>query len=143
VGVAEDLAGYEGVLDAHAAPVTGSVLVRYEPQKIELPRLVALIIRIGGLHGLALDVPEDLDAKPTPGASVRRAAAAVDRRVRGATAGKMDLRAALPAALAGTGIAMLFAGRRRVPAWYDLLFWSFVTFVNLNPPETAATRDGA
>jgi hypothetical protein len=38
---------------------------------------------------------------------------------------------------------MLFAGRRLVPAWYDLLFWSFVTFVNLNPPQQAAPRDGA
>jgi hypothetical protein len=36
---------------------------------------------------------------------------------------------------------MLLAGKRLVPAWYDLLFWGFVSFCNLNPPAATAPQD--
>jgi hypothetical protein len=128
------LAELDGVLEARAAALTGSLLVRYEPTAIELPRLVATIVRLGGLHGIALEAAEDWESRPTPGATVRRALGALDQRARAATSGRIDLRAAVPAALAGTGLAMFLAGRRRIPEWYDLLFWGFVTFCNMNPP---------
>jgi hypothetical protein len=63
---------------------------------------------------------------------------ALDQRVRAASGGRVDLRVAIPAALAGTGVAMFLGGRRRVPEWYDLLFWGFVAFCNVNPPGQRA-----
>jgi hypothetical protein len=131
--VSQQLGTIDGVIDAQASAVTGSVLVRYEPAKVELPRLVALIVRLGGLHGLLLEVADDFESKPPPGAHVRRVLDALDRRVRRASAGRLDLRVAVPAALAGTGLAIFLGGRRRVPEWYDLLFWGFVAFCNMNP----------
>jgi hypothetical protein len=110
------------------------LLVRYEPGQVDLRRLVATIVRLGGLHGIALEKAEDWESKPPPGATVRRMLGALDQRARAASSGRMDLRAAVPAALAGTGLAMFLAGRRRVPEWYDLIFWGFVTFCNMNPP---------
>jgi hypothetical protein len=132
--VSQRLADQDGVLEARASALTGSLLVRYEPSEVELPRLVATIVRLGGLHGIALEAAEDWESKPPPGTTVRRVLGALDERARAASSGRIDLRAAVPAALAGTGLAMFLAGRRRVPEWYDLLFWGFVTFCNLNPP---------
>jgi Heavy metal associated domain 2 len=138
--VAEDLRAVDGVVDASASPVTGSLLVRYEPRRVELPRLVAFIVRAGGLHGLSLDVPERWEDKPSPGQAIRRVLGAADRSVRGATGGHADIRSAVPSALVGTGLAMFLAGRRRIPEWYDLVFWGFVAFCNLNPSETNAAH---
>jgi hypothetical protein len=55
----------------------------------------------------------------------------------------VDLRAAVPGSLAAGGLAMLLFGRRMTPAWYDMIFWSFVTFMNLNRPKDEAANDGA
>src|SRR5438128_651660 len=79
---------------------------------------------------------------PRQGAIVRDTLEALERKLRAASSGAVDLRVALPGALAGGGLLMFLAGRRRIPEWYDLLFWSFVTFCNLNPPTQADGDDG-
>jgi len=73
---------------------------------------------------------------------VRDALDSWDRVVRRASRGQLDLRAALPGALAAAGVGVLLFGKRRIPEWYDLLFWSFVTFVNLNPTAKDGHPDG-
>jgi hypothetical protein len=135
--VVEGLRALDGVFESTTSAVTGSVLVRYDPAKLELPRLVAIIVRLGGLHGLHLVV--DPEEQPAPGQRIREVLGAVDRRARSASHGWLDLRTAAPAALTGTGIAMFLAGRRRIPEWYDLLFWGFVTFCNMNPAGSPQT----
>jgi hypothetical protein len=139
--VATELRALDGVTECTTSPITGSVLIRYEPTQVQLPKLVATIVRTGGLHGLALVTPPD-EASPAPGERMRRALGEVDRRARVASNGRLDLRTAIPAALAGTGLAMLLTRRRRVPEWYDLLFWGFVTFCNMNPKASPAPDDG-
>ena len=96
-----------------------------------------MLVRLGGLHGLEVDVrTEDIDRMPRPGTRVRDAIGAWDRLTRHASEGRIDLRTAVPATLAAAGLGIFFFGKRRTPEWYDLLFWSFVTFVNLNPTST-------
>lgn len=124
----------EGVVSASSSPITGSVLVTYDAAVVQLPRLVALIIRTGALHGIALELPDGGDRPPSGGARVRSALAALNAEVHRKSKGTVDLKVAIPAALTGTGLLMLLGGKRRVPEWYDLLFWGFVTFSNLNPP---------
>lgn len=122
-----------GVSSATASALTGSVLVLYDPAETQILRLLRAIVLTGGLAGLAVD---RRDAEPTrpPGDRVRDALRGLDARIRGAAGGKADLRVAVPSTLAVLGLGkLLTGGATRVPEWYDLLFWSFVTFSNLNP----------
>ena len=140
--VAQRVAEEPGVLEARSSPVTGSLLVLYDPRELQLPRLIHLLIRVGGLHGLAVDPANDWMTRPEGGTRVRAAFAKMNDAVRAATTGKVDMRVALPGALASSGILMFLAGRRRVPEWYDLIFWAFVTFSNMNPRQGEAVPQG-
>jgi hypothetical protein len=141
--VAQRVAQEEGVTSATASPVTGSLLVLYEPRELQLPRLIHLLVRAGGLYGIEVDAANDWKHEPEDGAKVRAAFAKVNDAVRAATSGTIDMKVALPGTLAGTGLLMFLAGRRRVPEWYDLIFWAFVTFSNLNPRADAKHEEDA
>lgn len=134
--VSQRLREEPGVADVEAATRTGSLVIKYDPAVVQLTRIVQLLVRLGGLHGLEVDVrTEDIDRMPRPGTHVRDLMGLWDRAMRHATEGRLDLRTSVPGALAAAGLGILFFGKRRTPEWYDLLFWSFVTFVNLNPPK--------
>ncbi len=141
--VAQRIAEEHGVTGASMSPVTGSLLVSYDPREIQLPRLVHLLVQIGGLQGIELDPTNDWQHAPDDGARVRAFFGQINDVVRSATNRKVNMRVAVPGMLAGTGLAMLLAGSRRVPEWYDLMFWALGTFTTLNPtPEDAvAPRD--
>ncbi len=132
--VAARIAEEPGVTEVKTSPVTGSLLVLYEPRVLQLPRLVQALVRAGGLRGIEVDAREDWSRQPSHGARVREVVGQWNRVVQKVTDGKVDMRAAVPGSLAATGLAMLLAGRRRVPEWYDMIFWAYVTFSNLNPP---------
>ena len=133
--VVEELRAHEGVTSASLSRVTGSVLVTYDATVLQLPRLLALIIRTGALQGIALEPALGEAAPPSGGARVRSALGAFNGRLHGASGGAVDLSVAVPGVLTGTGLLMLLAGRRRIPEWYDLLFWGFTAFCSLNPPR--------
>jgi hypothetical protein len=133
--VAERVGSEPGVTHVKAGRLTGSLLIVYEPRQLQLPRLVQLLVRAGGLRGVEVDSNAQWEAQPTQGVRVRRSLGAANESVRRKTGGAVDLRAAVPGTLAAAGAAMFFAGRRRIPEWYDLLFWAFVTFSNLNRPD--------
>lgn len=140
-GVAVELRGESGVASAVASPLTGSLLVTYEPAEVELPRLIAMIVRLGGLHGIELSLPDGWTLATSQGTRVREALSRANDKLTGRTRGAVDLRVAIPAVLASTGVAFFALGRRRIPEWYDLLFWSFVAFSNLNPHVTGQRRE--
>jgi hypothetical protein len=130
--VAVALRGESGVTSATAIALTGSLLVEYDAQAVQLPWLVQLIVRLAGLEGLAAD---HHGGEPRfTGQGVRRALDRWNGTMVGATRGRIDARVAVPSALAGLGVLRFVFGNRRLPEWYDLLFWSFVTFSNLNHP---------
>ena len=129
--VATQLAAEPGVSSATPTPFTGSLLVLYDARTLQLPWLIQLISKIAQLDGIEADHTGEL----IPGGPAIRTA--LDRwngAVFGASRGTIDARTAVPGALATLGTLSLLFGRRGLPQWYDLLFWSFVTFVNLNPP---------
>lgn len=131
--VAQRVGEEHGVSSAAMSPVTGSLLVTYDPRELQLPRLIHLLVRVGGLHGIEVDAANDWQHKDEDGVRVRAFFGQINDAVRAATSGTLDMKVAVPGTLAGTGLLMFLAGRRRVPEWYDLLFWAFVTFSNLNP----------
>jgi hypothetical protein len=139
--------GEPGVSEVTASEVTGSILILYDPRQTQLLRLLRKLIQTSGVHGVEVD-QEELESALRPGERIRGKLGDVDARVRHAAGGAVDLRVGIPGVLASLGFAKLAFGRRRIPEWYDLLFWSFVTFSNLNPPkvepsEPRSNRHGA
>jgi hypothetical protein len=128
-----------GVASATSSEVTGSLLVLYDPKETQILRLLRAIVHAGGLAGIEVDRADAEPAPAPPGDRVRGALGKLDDRIREAAKGTIDARTAVPATLAVFGLGKLLRGSLRSPEWYDLLFWSFVTFSNLNP---RADRDG-
>lgn len=129
-----------GVTSANATALTGSLLVIYDPRVLQLPKLVQTLIRLGGLHGIAVDEADAWRDRPDQGDNVRAAFAAVNGALLGGSRGAIDMRTLFPAALAGTGVALFLSGRRRAPEWYDLLNWALMTFWNMNPRDGGTER---
>jgi hypothetical protein len=130
--VAERVRAENGVESALVTPRTGSLLVEYRARELQLPRLVEIILRAGGLEGVAAD--RGLLGAPQ-GQVVRQVVDQWNEQLIDVTRGRVDARTAVPGTLATLGVVRLLLGPRTMPEWYDLLFWSFVTFVNLNPPR--------
>jgi hypothetical protein len=120
-----------GVTSASASELTGSVLVLYDPRRTQILRLLRTIVLTGGLAGVEVDRAERRGGA-SPGDRMRGAFERLDAAARTAAEGKLDLRTAVPGTLALLGLGKLLGGPVREPEWYDLMFWSFVTFANLN-----------
>jgi hypothetical protein len=144
--VQKQLATLPVVRHVEVNPVTGSVLVLYDPADS------AAIAQLGRLM-----IPDlDLDALPGPdglerangvvSASPAEAVAAFTRRLNerleAATGGTVDLRFILPASLFAGGLLRLVASRKvPSPTWYDFLWFAFGTYFTLNrgqDPDTPA-----
>jgi hypothetical protein len=138
--VVDRVSAEPGVTSATVSPITGSVLVLYDPHETQILPLLRTIVVTGGLAGLAVDHVEPIAGAP-PGDRVRDLLGRLDARVREVASGHVDLRTAVPATLVLLGLHKLLTGVVREPEWYDLVFWSFVTFSNLNPrPEPSSTQ---
>jgi hypothetical protein len=138
--VAEQIRGETGVVAATVSSRTGSLLVEYRAREVQMPRLVELILRVGRLDAIAVD------RGPLPGPRGPALRETLDRwnqRLYGASHGKLDGKSGVPGLLAGLGVLRLVIGPVRIPEWYDLLFWSFVTFVNLNPSQDSSENGNA
>ncbi len=131
--VAEALRGEAGVQSATATALTGSLLVEYDATAVQLPWLVQLIVQLGGLAGIAAD--HHGGAPRFTGPAIREAVERWNGMLVGASRGRIDARVAVPTTLASLGVLRFVLGNRRLPEWYDLMFWSYVTFTNLNPPK--------
>ena len=121
------------VTGAEPSRITGSLLVLYDPGRLQLPRLVQIIVRTGHLSGLEVDATEDWTKREAPGERLRVAIGGLNRRMREASGGRLDGRVAIPAALLAGGIGLLLRAPI-VPNWWDLTFWAYTTFHNMNPP---------
>ncbi len=143
--VAGRVAQNPGVTAVDVSRATGSIVIDYEPKRIELPLLVRLIVWEAGLGGVVVDAPAPGRGRgePSQGGRLRSAAASLNESLQERCGGKVDMRTALPGGLAAGGLAMLLFGRRRAPAWYDLIFWALVTFWNLNASSAATQRGDA
>jgi Heavy metal associated domain 2 len=134
------------VTGAETSRVTGSLLVTYDPDAMQLPRLVQLIVRTGRLGGLEVDASGDWTQREPPGERVRLAMERLNAHLREVSGGRLDGRVAVPGALLAGGLALLFRAPV-VPNWWDLTFWAYSTFHNMNPPPgkppTGGPDDGS
>ncbi|HEY1695292.1 MAG TPA: hypothetical protein VGG39_24155 [Polyangiaceae bacterium] len=132
------------VTSTTSSALTGSILVLYDPEALQLPKLVQIIVVTGGLSGLEFDAANDWMQKPPTGDRLRGAIGVFNERMREATGGRMDGRVVVPAALLAGGLSLLFK-RPMLPNWFDLTFWAYTTFNNMNPakPPRRQPADGS
>jgi len=110
----------ESVEAVRVSPMTGSVLLCYDPDEISPDLLVAAIIKI-----LRLD--DELNQVPSSvvGRELREVSHALNRAVYDRTGGIIDLRTALFLTLAAVGVTRLRrGGMLALPAGFTLLWWA-------------------
>jgi hypothetical protein len=123
-----------GVRRVEVNPVTGSLLVEYDPEALDLaaslraieelsPELGELAVDGDGMGALADWLTR------SPNGAADPAAPGVGRR---AGAGVPSL---IPFSLAALGVGRLLSGNRMLPQWYDLLWFAFSTHHLLNRPQ--------
>src|SRR5262249_50970337 len=117
------------------------LLVHYDTHDVQLPHLVQCILAAGGFSAVEVDAPIAGVPALTQGDRIRAALGRANDVLRQASTGRLDMRATVPGALVGLGLLRLLGRRPELPQWYDFLFWSFVTFVNLNPPKSEPPWD--
>lgn len=146
-----------------AAPLTGSVVVHYDPEAITSPpHLLALSEAVTELFpGLDLtELPRLLSSGGiSPSGSPSSLAAGIttffsqlNSQVSAATGGLVDLKVLLPVSLFGLGVRALLTDSKPRPVWYDYFWFGFSIFVMLNrtlwegaaaPPESAGSAADA
>jgi len=135
------LSAVQGIRLVETNPLTGSVLVLYDAQAVtSLDSLRALLeplsrffpgIDLGELEAWFLS-RNGSDSDPPVASQVSALFGTLNAGVREATGG-IDLKVLLPLALCVLGIRGLLVLEKAVfPTWYDLLWFSFGTFVMLN-----------
>lgn len=127
-----------GVREVRAHPSTGSVLVVYEPARVDAGQL---LMGIAGRARLAI-------AEPTPqGAPPQRifdAAHALDEQVREWSDGRFGLGFVVPVALSfGSLASFVWSAHRRAPRWDNLLYWGVQFFRAFNDDRHAERRRDA
>jgi len=143
--VAFALAQYPGVVEVRCHPFTGSFLVLYDERHLPVERLIEGLRDATGARevvrpGELLPLP-DRDG-PAPPSAVGRAVARLFHDLNAdllrATGGGVDLGVLMSAALVTLGGAEVVATRRLPPPpWFNLAWWSFQSFMNV---EGAALR---
>jgi hypothetical protein len=148
--VERQLAGLAVVRRVAVSPVTGSVLVIYDPADsaaiADLARIMIPGLDLDGLSSPGAGDPAVAAATATsaPAVAVADFARRLNTRVEAAT-GVADLRFLVPASLFVGGLIRLIASKQLTsPAWYDFFWFAFGTFATMNrglapaPPDADA-----
>ena len=110
----------DAVRQVDVSPISGSVVIRFDPEQISAELLVAAIIKVLGLE-------KELDRLPSSviGQEISQVSQALNRAVYDQTNGLIDLRTALLISMAGLGAAKLWnQPRLALPGGFTLLWWA-------------------
>jgi hypothetical protein len=141
--VAGRAAEHPGVSSVRTDPRTGSALLTWDPERLDLAAAIELCRKA---HQALRDItpPQVADAieRPLSQAASRllERLSAANRRVHDATGGKVDLRFLVPAGFAALSLRQLV---RTGPAtasipWYALAYYAFDSFVKLHGDDAEA-----
>jgi hypothetical protein len=138
--IREALDAVPGILAVRYTAQTGSILVEYEPGHADAD---AIILRIAEVAGLAppLDEAELRRRRARPALVAIGATRELNKLAEEVTGGHADLRAIVPAALAGLSVYSFMQEKQRLPRWDNLLYWSFNIFTMLHRREIDAMHD--
>ncbi len=123
-GAVSQLKKIEGVQDAHANAVTGSVLIHFHESKIQADLLFAALIRLLGLE-------KEMEKKPV--AKINKDISdfylALNRATYDKTNGMLDFKSLIAILIGTVGIYRIFAERSvSMPATLTMLWWAYTTF---------------
>jgi hypothetical protein len=132
------LAPLPGIREVRISPLSGSIVLQYDPDEFELTRFMELA-RAANVLDLQGPPPDDLDFyAPLPASStaqrIQRTFHEVDVRLAELTAGRWDMRTVVPVAFGVLAIRQLVANGVQLAAvpWYVLGWYAFDSFWKLN-----------
>jgi hypothetical protein len=129
-----------GVLRVSHAPVTGSVVVEYDPNVTDSTALLDRLCELGGFEGV-VDEAEDRGSRREPEQVVIRIAKGLNDAARELSQENADLKTLAPAALASAAVVSFFVSKHeRTPRWDNLLWWSYSVFMDWHRAQIAAAR---
>jgi hypothetical protein len=144
--VEQQVAGLKLARRIEANPVTGSILVTYDPDDsaslAELSR--RFLPELDSAARICPPDPGDDVEAVTPSAvqAVLSNLRAINANVR-TTTGGLDLRILVPAIMVLMGIKTLVTDGERKPAWYNYFWFAFGTFCTLNRRATTENSSHA
>jgi hypothetical protein len=118
-------------------PVTGSMVIEYDPEKTDADYILNRIATKVGLKGVVIDTKSKLHRSELINV-VLDAVQDVNRIANHATGGKADLRELIPAALGVVSAVTFVLGDRRggrLPRWDSALYHSYRIFMQWHRVE--------
>jgi hypothetical protein len=150
--VERTLTGLQGIRRVEANPVTGSVLVLYDPQApaalsalLTCTEFLELSPRQGDFEQLEGWLSAAVNGAHSGSAAslsmgISNILGSLNASVAQATSGWGDLRSLVPLTLFFLGVRSLLTTEKLVfPTWYDFLWFAFSAFLVLNPPAPQRT----
>jgi copper chaperone CopZ len=130
------LGGLQGVQSIRVTPAIGTITITFDQAQLQAELLVAAIVRLLGLEKEMEKAPQSTAAR-----EIRATATALDRAVFDQTRGMLDLRTAVPLALAGLGAYRLLTRQgAALPTGATLLWWAYSAMRTAGrgaPPDNA------
>jgi hypothetical protein len=107
---------------------------------VQVDAVVGALLSASGLPSVVADVQERASGTALAG-RVMQTFLSADTGLFRAANGQLDLRTMVPGTLLLSGVATLLFKAFVQPQWYDLVFWSYVTFNNLHLVKREASSD--
>jgi copper chaperone CopZ len=149
--LAASLAAAPGVHEVRAHPRTGSVLVQYDPARVDADELVERARAAAGTDLVLRPGAPDPRVDAALAAAAHAQGTELARRVAGLfkgldaellrwSGGKLGLGGGLSYGLALAGVAKIaLSGELPLPEWHQLFWWSFRSFMVLEPRAVGTT----
>jgi copper chaperone CopZ len=110
----------EGITGVEASTVSGSVLVRFDPQRIDYAVILTALAKVLGLE-------EELSKTPRGriGEELENLSSGLNRAIYEYSRGLLDLKTVVPLSLSGLGLySVLRRGSIALPGAFTLLWWA-------------------
>ncbi|MCX8053441.1 MAG: heavy-metal-associated domain-containing protein [Armatimonadetes bacterium] len=143
--VASILAGVDGIKSVKTNEITGSILVEYDADAINVEELIALgktanLIDDFDLSGTGTSTKSEFPPTSATARSILAGFRAVDRMVHELSRGLLDAKTIMPLTLFGISLRNYLRSPQRSPVpWYTLLWYAYSTFMQWNRPGRTTT----
>jgi hypothetical protein len=131
------LARSKRVRNVESNPITGSLLVSFDPDD-PIDMLIDDLRMIGLEVATMTEQSREVHTQSTGAVAVQRAIGGANAKLHQMTNGHVDLRLAVPAIYTALAIRNFVRHRARLrdASWYQLLYWAFDSFFKLHEEQT-------
>lgn len=118
----KQLLNAEAIHQIRINPLTGTILILFNPEKIDLATLTGVLVKLLGLEEAIEEPPESFLGK-----EITAVLDSLSRSIYESTNGMADLNSLVTTTFLSMGLYALFRGSRALPAGISLLFWAYNT----------------